>query len=58
MPRASSSKDGSGHFVEEFRWSGVNFNEQVVALPAGDSNFRQHLSLDPAVSPSYPISRM
>lgn len=48
------NKDGSGHFVEEFRWSGLSFNDQVVALPAGDSNFRQRLSLDPAVSPSLP----
>ena len=30
------------------------FNEQIVALPAGDVNFRQQLSLDPAVSPSLP----
>jgi hypothetical protein len=47
-------KDGSGHFGEEFRWSGLSFNEQVVALPAGSFNSRQHLSLDPAVTPALP----
>ncbi len=47
-------KEGSGHLVEEFQWSGLSFNGQPVPLPANASDFRQQLSLDPAVSPSLP----
>src|SRR5437660_1202835 len=48
------TKDASGHFVEKFQWSGLSFNGQPVPLPTSASNFRQHLSLDPAVLPSLP----
>jgi hypothetical protein len=47
-------KDDSGDFIESFQWSGLSFNGQSVPLPANASNFRQTLSLDPAVSPSPP----
>ena len=47
-------KDGAGHFIEEFHWSGLSFNEQSVKLPAESRDFSQQLSLDPAVSPSVP----
>lgn len=48
------TKDGSGHFVEEFQWSRLNLNSHAVPLPTSASNFRQQLSLDPAVLPSLP----
>jgi hypothetical protein len=47
-------KNASGYFVEEFHWLGLSFNGQTVPLPANASDFRQQLSLDPAVSPSLP----
>lgn len=47
-------KNASGDFVEEFQWSGLSFNGQTVPLPANASEFRQQLSLAPAVSPSLP----
>jgi len=47
-------KDVSGNFVEEFQWSGLSFDGQAVPLPANASDFRQLLSLDPAVSPTLP----
>jgi len=47
-------KEGFGHLVEEFQWSALSFNGQPVPLPANASDFRQQLSLDPAVSPSLP----
>jgi hypothetical protein len=52
--KGTAKKDGAGHFIEEFQWSGLSFNGQSVPLPATDSDFRQQLSLDPEVSPSVP----
>jgi hypothetical protein len=48
------SQNASGHFVEEFQWTGLSFNGARVVLPAGSAEFRQQLSLDPAVQPSLP----
>jgi hypothetical protein len=54
-----ATKDSSGHFVEQFHWSGLSFNGQMVTLPANATEFRQQLSLDPAVPPTLPdLSRV
>ena len=47
-------KNAEGHFVEEFHWSGLVFNGQALPLPASVADFRQELSLDPALSPTAP----
>ncbi len=52
--KGTAKKDGAGHFIEEFQWSGLSFNGRAVPLPANNSDFRQQLSLDPEVSPSVP----
>ena len=52
--KGTVKKDGAGHFIEEFNWSGLSFNGQSVQLPPDSSDFSQQLSLDPEVSPSVP----
>jgi len=52
--KATVAKNTSGSFLEEYSWSGLSFNGQAVTLPAATAEFRQPLSLDPAVSPSLP----
>src|SRR5207237_1898494 len=47
-------KTVDGHFVEQFRWSGLMFNGQAVPVRTDTSDFRQQLSLDPMISPSLP----
>jgi hypothetical protein len=47
------NKDASGHFVEEYAWSDFKSNAPMSLSPAS-LNFRQTLSLDPAIQPSIP----
>lgn len=47
-------KDASGAFVEEYTWSNLRFNGQKVPLPESVAEFRQLLSLDPALLPALP----
>ena len=46
-------KNADGHFVEEYAWSKFNSNAPMSLSPAS-LNFRQSLSLDPAIQPSIP----
>lgn len=46
-------KDGRGHLIEEYGWSGFKSNASMT-LSAASLNFRQTLSLDPAIPPSIP----
>jgi len=46
-------KDPAGHFVEEFTWTDFNSSAPMGASPQ-NSDFRQILSLDPAVQMSIP----
>jgi hypothetical protein len=46
-------KDSSQHFVEEYGWSDFKSNGSMT-LSAASLNFRQTLSLDPALPPSVP----
>jgi hypothetical protein len=46
-------KDASGHLVEEYGWSDFKSNAPM-SLSATSLNFRQTLSLDPAIPPSIP----
>jgi len=47
-------RDKAGAFVEEYAWSNLSFNGQTVPLPASVAEFRQQLSLDPALSLALP----
>ncbi len=46
-------KNADGHFVEEYAWSDFKSNAPMSLSPAS-LNFRQTLSLDPAIQPSIP----
>ena len=46
-------KDASGHFIEDYGWSDFKSNAPMT-LSATSLNFRQTLSLDPALPPSVP----
>ncbi len=46
-------KDASGHCVEEYGWSDFTSNAPM-SLSETSLNFRQTLSLDPAITPSIP----
>jgi hypothetical protein len=46
-------KDASGHFIEEYSWSDFKSDAPMMLSPAS-LNFRQTLSLDPAIPPSIP----
>jgi hypothetical protein len=46
-------KNAAGHFVEEYAWSDFK-SEAPMTLSPASLNFRQALSLDPAISPSVP----
>jgi hypothetical protein len=46
-------KDGKGHFVEEYAWSDFKSDAPMTMSPAS-WNFRQTISLDPAMPPSIP----
>jgi hypothetical protein len=46
-------KDSSQHFIEEYGWSDFKSNASMT-LSAASLNFRQTLSLDPALPPSVP----
>ncbi len=46
-------KDASGHLVEEYGWSDFK-SSAPMSLSATSLNFRQTLSLDPAIPPSIP----
>jgi hypothetical protein len=46
-------RDASGHLVEEYGWSDFKSNASMT-LSAASLNFRQALSLDPALPPSVP----
>jgi hypothetical protein len=46
-------KNEDGHFVEEYAWSDFKSNAPMSLSPAS-LNFRQTLSLDPAIQPSIP----
>ena len=47
-------KDEGGAFFEECAWSNLVVNGNSVALSSVAQDFRQRLSLDPAVNPSVP----
>ena len=46
-------KNAAGHFVEEYAWSDFKSDAPMTLSPAS-LNFRQTLSLDPAMPPSIP----
>jgi hypothetical protein len=50
---AAVKKDAAGNFVEDYAWSDFKSNAPMSLSPAS-LNFRQPLSLDPAISPSIP----
>ena len=50
-------KNSSGHFTEEFLWTGLRFAGQPVPVSGDTGGFRQELSLDPTVPPSLPDFR-
>jgi hypothetical protein len=57
--KATVAKNAAGHFVEEFQWTGLNFNGQTMPLSSDAASVRQNLSLDQAAPPSLPdFSRM
>lgn len=45
-------QEPSGHFKEEFAWTGLSLNGQAVPLAAPSQQFREDLSL----SPDYPLT--
>jgi hypothetical protein len=47
-------KDAAGAFYEEYRWSNMESDGQVLALSAETPAFRQRLTLDPDRNPSMP----